>query len=107
MLATRYEFMGKKIVTSLILVPLILPPYVGAIGLRAVLGRFGALNSLLAWLGIIDANGVGLDFLGSDTASGQFWSVVFVKNIYLTQVLLLKLLKIGLYKKMKSYKEIL
>ena len=48
MLATRYEFMGKKIVTSLILAPLILPPFVGAIGLRAVLGRFGALNSLLA-----------------------------------------------------------
>ena len=48
MLATRYEFMGKKIVTSLTLAPLILPPFVGAIGLRAVLGRFGALNSLLA-----------------------------------------------------------
>lgn len=83
MLATRYEFMGKKIVTSLILVPLILPPFVGAIGLRAVLGRFGALNSLLAWLGIIDANGVGLDFLGSDTASGQFWSVVIMETLHL------------------------
>jgi ABC-type Fe3+ transport system permease subunit len=28
-------------------VPLILPPFVGAIGVRAILGREGALNALL------------------------------------------------------------
>src|SRR5687767_13436986 len=32
-LSARYDFPGKAIVTSIVLVPLILPPFVGAIGL--------------------------------------------------------------------------
>src|SRR5690606_733560 len=54
-LAARYDFRGKAILSSLLLVPLILPPFVGAIGLRALLGRFGALNALLVELGVIAA----------------------------------------------------
>lgn len=54
--ATRYEFPGKKWMSGLILVPMILPPFVGAIGFQQILGRYGALNALLrlgpvAWLG--------------------------------------------------------
>ena len=40
MLSVRYEFPGKSLVQSLLLVPLILPPFVGAIGMRQILGRF-------------------------------------------------------------------
>ena len=36
-LSARYEFRGKALLTSLLLVPLILPPFVGAIGMRALL----------------------------------------------------------------------
>jgi len=52
-LAHRYTFRGRTILTSIILVPLILPPFVGAIGLVQMLGPYGALNALLG-LGPID-----------------------------------------------------
>lgn len=52
---TRCSFAGKGALTALVLVPLVLPPFVGAIGLRHVLGRMGALNAALGtdvdWLG--------------------------------------------------------
>src|SRR5688572_15331876 len=60
-LGARYEFPGKSILSALILVPMILPPFVGAIGISHLLGRAGAVNSLLMNLGLID---VGIDFLG-------------------------------------------
>ncbi len=46
-LAANFRFPGKSIFNALILVPLILPPFVGAIGIRAIIGREGALNALL------------------------------------------------------------
>ncbi len=52
-LAHKYRFAGQKIFSSLILVPLILPPFVGAIGISQMLGPYGSLNSLLS-LGPID-----------------------------------------------------
>src|SRR4051794_559045 len=46
MLSVRRDFWGKTLVNGLLLVPLVLPPFVGAIGMRQILGRFGALTSL-------------------------------------------------------------
>ena len=45
LLATKHDFFGKRLVTSTILVPLVLPPFVGAIGMRALLGKAGAAVS--------------------------------------------------------------
>ena len=54
-LSNRYDFRGKGFFSALVLVPMILPPFVGAIGLTQILGRYGALNALLGtqtdWLG--------------------------------------------------------
>ena len=55
-LSHRFQFPGQKVFSSLILVPLILPPFVGAIGIAQMLGPYGMLNSLLGcgpidWLG--------------------------------------------------------
>jgi iron(III) transport system permease protein len=55
-LAHRYRFPGKGLFGALVLVPLILPPFVGAIGILQMLGPYGALNALLGlgpvdWLG--------------------------------------------------------
>ena len=52
----RYRFAGRGLFGALILVPMILPPFVGAIGLLQILGPYGALNALLGlgpvdWLG--------------------------------------------------------
>jgi iron(III) transport system permease protein len=55
-LANRYEFPGKRLMGGLILVPMILPPFVGAIGFQQIFGVYGGLNALLGlgpvdWLG--------------------------------------------------------
>lgn len=55
-IAHNYSFRGKTIFNALLLVPLVLPPFVGAIGILQILGPYGALNALLQcgpidWLG--------------------------------------------------------
>ncbi|MBN8420142.1 MAG: iron ABC transporter permease [Verrucomicrobia bacterium] len=51
----RFAFPGRALMNSLVLIPMILPPFVGAIGIKAMLGQAGALNSLLIHLGLMDA----------------------------------------------------
>lgn len=55
-LGNRFEFPGKKLFSGLILVPMILPPFVGAIGFQQMFGQYGAINELfhlgpVDWLG--------------------------------------------------------
>ncbi len=45
-LSAGYKFPLKGLFNACILVPLILPPFVGAIGIRAMLGKEGAVNAL-------------------------------------------------------------
>ncbi|MFW6059333.1 MAG: ABC transporter permease [Phycisphaeraceae bacterium] len=87
-LAARYEFRGKAIVTSVVLVPLILPPFVGAIGMRALLGQFGAVNTVLMHLGWLTPGEPGIDFLGG-AVGGRFWSVVVMEALHLYPILYL------------------
>jgi len=42
----RLQFPGKSFLSGLLLVPLLLPPFVGAVGLRQMLGSEGVLNTL-------------------------------------------------------------
>ena len=83
-LATQYRFRGQGIFTSLILVPLILPPFVGAIGLREILGRMGGLNSLLIDLGMQDPSAP-IDFLGT----ARFAGVVVMEALHLYPIMYL------------------
>jgi iron(III) transport system permease protein len=57
-IANRFTFPGKSMLTALLLVPMILPPFVGAIGFQQIFGQYGALNAALD-LGPVDwlANG--------------------------------------------------
>ncbi|MAO20848.1 MAG: ABC transporter permease [Phycisphaerae bacterium] len=75
-LSARFSFPGKKILNASILVPLILPPFVGAIGIRALLGREGALNAML---------GTDWDILGQ----AKFWGVVSVMALHLYPIIYL------------------
>ena len=81
-LSARFDFRGKGVVSALILVPLILPPFVGAIGLHHLLGRSGAINTLLIDLGFISQ---GVDFVGQ----GGFWAIVFIEALHLYPILYL------------------
>ncbi len=52
-LMARTVFPGKGFAEVLLLAPLVLPPFVGALGFEAVLGRHGALNAVLVQCGLI------------------------------------------------------
>ncbi|NUN97645.1 MAG: iron ABC transporter permease, partial [Candidatus Omnitrophica bacterium] len=52
LIQARYRFPGKGVFGALILVPMILPPFVGALGLRQFWGQAGVLNALLAKVGL-------------------------------------------------------
>ena len=89
-LAAKYDFRGKAMMTSLVLVPLILPPFVGAIGLRALLGRFGAVNALLLEMGFLQHGDAGYDFLGGGEG-GRFWGVVVMEALHLYPIIYLNI----------------
>ncbi len=57
-LTVRYEFPLRKLFSGLLLAPLILPPFVGAIGVRMMLGRYGPLTHLLG------GGALGIDWIG-------------------------------------------
>jgi iron(III) transport system permease protein len=81
-LNSRYEFPGRSLFSSLLLVPMVLPPFVGAIGTRLLLGRFGPLTILFG-----DENGTGVDWLGRLRVFG----VIAVEALALYPIILLNL----------------
>ncbi len=62
-LMTRFSFRGQTWISGLLLLPMIMPPFVGAIGLRQLLAKFGSLNLLLMKLGLLAPNAP-IDWLG-------------------------------------------
>ena len=86
-LSARYEFTGKKLLTALVLLPMVLPPFVGVIGLQHILGRYGALNALLVHLGVIDWSSP-IDIFGSARLAG----VVIVEALHLFPIIYLNLI---------------
>ncbi len=83
-LADRFDFPAKKPLSALLLVPMILPPFVGAIGVRQILGQSGALNAVLTHLGVLGADQT-IDWLGA----GQFWGIVALNALHLYPILFL------------------
>ncbi|HYE06306.1 MAG TPA: ABC transporter permease subunit [Planctomycetota bacterium] len=62
-LAARCRFRGRGIAEALLLAPLVLPPFVGAIGVAQLAGQYGAFNAVGAALGLWPDGG-GPDWLG-------------------------------------------
>lgn len=83
LLNARYDYPCKSFFSSLILVPMILPPFVGAIGFRQFWGQAGVLNSLLLALGCPDW--MALDWLGVS----RFWGVAMAMALHLYPILYL------------------
>src|SRR4051794_269645 len=81
---TKYTFPAKGLLNSLVLMPMILPPFVGAIGVRAMLGQAGAMNSLLMKLGWMDPQHP-TDWLGQ----GQLFGIVIMNMLHLYPILYL------------------
>ncbi len=51
-MATRWRFRGRALAEALLLAPLVLPPFVGALGIYQLLGEYGIVNTALAHLGL-------------------------------------------------------
>jgi iron(III) transport system permease protein len=83
---TRYRFRGQGWLGGLLLVPLVLPPFVGAIGLQRFLERYGTLNLVLIRLGLLSP-GDPIDWLGQ----GGFLGVAVMQVLYLYPILYLNL----------------
>jgi iron(III) transport system permease protein len=81
-IANRYDFFGRSLLSSLLLVPMVLPPFVGAIGTRLLLARFGPLTQLF-----VGADGRGVDWLGSL----RLFGVITIEALALYPIILLNL----------------
>ncbi len=75
-LSARFIYPLKGLFNALILVPLILPPFVGAIGFKLMWGREGAISAL---------TGLEFDLMGS----ARFWGVVAVQALNLYPIIYL------------------
>jgi iron(III) transport system permease protein len=53
-LLDRFEFPGRRVFAALVPLPLMVPPFVGAVGIKQLLGAQGALNALLMRVGVMD-----------------------------------------------------
>ncbi len=82
LVAHRYLFPGKTILGALVLIPLVLPPFVGAVGVKQILGVQGSLNAFLIDLGIMSAQAP-YDWLGES----RFLGIVIMNALHLYPIL--------------------
>jgi len=85
-LSDRYLFPGKTLLGALILIPMILPPFVGAIGVKQILGQRGALNAFLESVGLMNPD-MPMDWLGESRLAG----VVLLNALHLYPILYLNI----------------
>ena len=84
-LRSRCSFRGQGLLSVAVLLPMILPPFVGALSMRRLLSQFGALNLLLQRIGLLDfSQSLPPDWLGSGLAG-----VVVLQALHLFPILYL------------------
>lgn len=89
-LSVRYDFNGRALLAGLLLVPLVLPPFVGAIGMRLVLGRFGPLTWIIQQAGGViglEPSPLGIDWMGRL----RLFGIILVEVLHLYPIMLLNL----------------
>ncbi|MBI4978936.1 MAG: iron ABC transporter permease [Spirochaetes bacterium] len=84
LLVSRRSFAGRNLVSGLMLIPLILPPFVGGVGMKIIFARFGALTTLLMKIGVVSGP---VDWLGAFPMLG----VVVMESLHLFPILFLNL----------------
>ena len=73
---------ARTVLGVLVLAPMILPPFVGAVGVKQMLGVNGAFNALLIDMGLMDA-ALPHDWL----ANGRFAGIVLMNALHLYPIL--------------------
>lgn len=80
----RWDFPCKGFCSVLMLAPMILPPFVGALGFQQLLGHYGMFNSILRACGLSP-----VDWLGGE---GRFVSICLVQALHLYPIAYLNLI---------------
>jgi iron(III) transport system permease protein len=83
-ISDRFLFPMKGLLNSAVLVPMILPPFVGAIGIKQIFGQYGAVNALIIATGL-RPHGWTFDWF----AANQFWGVAIVEALSLYPIIYL------------------
>ncbi|HZZ19343.1 MAG TPA: iron ABC transporter permease [Opitutaceae bacterium] len=83
-ISDRFIFPMKGFLNSAILVPMILPPFVGAIGIKQIFGQYGAVNALIVALHLRPP-GWTFDWF----AANQFWGIALVEALSLYPIIYL------------------
>ena len=86
LVAHRYDFFGKNALGVLVLAPMILPPFVGAVGVKQMLGVNGLLNALLIDCGMMEVESP-YDWL----AHGRFTGIILMNTLHLYPILYLNI----------------
>ena len=82
--ADRFNFPGKIALTSVILIPMILPPFVGAIGIKQIFGQYGAVNAAIIAVGLRPS-----DWAFDWFAANRFWGIAAVQALSLYPIVYL------------------
>jgi len=81
----RYNFRGRSLLQGLILVPMVMPPFVGAIGMKQLFARFGSVNLILMKLNLITPQNA-INWFGSG-----FWGVILLEVLHLYPIMYLNI----------------
>ena len=82
---TRYRFPGRNMLRSVILIPMIMPPFVGALGMLKFFGEYGSVNMLLVKLNLMAIDKT------IDWFAGGFWGVVLLSTLHLYPIMYLNI----------------
>ena len=97
---TRYRYPGRNLLRSVILIPMIMPPFVGALGMQKFFGQYGSINMLLEKLHLMDSLKMLLSKLHLmditeadpiDWFGGGFWGVVLLSTLHLYPIMYLNI----------------
>jgi len=80
----RFKYTGKNLLTSLLIISMFAPPFVGTIGVKRFFAQYGTINLLLMNTGLITAP---IHFLNS----GSILPVVFIQVLHLYPLMYLNL----------------
>lgn len=83
LLFNKYDFPGKKAISLFILLPMILPPFVGALGIQQFLGHYGVVNTIL--------RSMGMEPIAFFDGSNKLFAVALIESLHLYPILYLNL----------------
>ncbi len=84
----RCDYRGKTLLSGLLLVPIVMPPFVGALGIQKIFAQYGSLNLLLMEWGVIAEN----EPIRWLSEGNHFWAVVILETLHLYPIMYLNIM---------------